>query len=100
MNVHMLTLTPTAANALTETRSRQNIPDDASLRVASAPATDGQQGGITLGFVDEPMEGDQVGEAHGLTICVAPEVADHLDGAQIDLQQQGPDAQLVIVPAD
>ncbi|MDW3213242.1 MAG: hypothetical protein R8G01_04535 [Ilumatobacteraceae bacterium] len=95
----MLTLSPTAANALTETKTRQNIPDDASLRVASAPAPDGQQGGITLGFVDEPMAGDQVGEAHGLTICVAPEIADDLDGAQIDLQQQGAEAQLVVVPA-
>lgn len=95
----MLTLSPTAANALTETKTRQNIPDDASLRVASAPATDGPQGGITLGFVDEPMAGDQVGEAHGLTICVAPEIADDLDGAQIDLQQQGAEAQLVVVPA-
>lgn len=99
MITHMLTLSPTAANALTETKTRQNIPDDASLRVASAPATDGQQGGITLGFVDEPMAGDQVGEAHGLTICVAPEIADDLDGAQIDLQQQGAEAQLVVVPA-
>ena len=95
----MLTLTPTAANALTETRSRQNIPDDASLRVASTPAADGQPSGITLGFVDEPQSGDQVGEAHGLTICVAPDVADDLAGAQIDLQMQGDDAQLVVVPA-
>ncbi len=95
----MLTLTPNAANALNETKTRQNIPDDASLRIASAPATNGEQGGITLGFVDEPQAGDQVGEAHGLTVCVAPEIADDLDGAQIDLQQQGADAQLVIVPA-
>lgn len=96
----MLTLTPTAATALTETKSRQNIPEDASLRVAPAPAVHGESGGITLGFVDDPIDGDQVGEAHGLTICVAPEIADDLDGAQIDLQRQGDDAQLVIVPAD
>lgn len=96
----MLTLTPTAANALTETKSRQNIPDDASLRVAPSPAVDGGAGGITLGFVDTPAAGDQVGEAHGLAICVDPEIADDLDGAQIDLQQQGADAQLVIVPAN
>jgi len=95
----MLTLSQNAAHALTETRERQNIPDDASLRVASAPATDGNTGGITLGFVDTPMDGDQGGEAHGLTICVAPEIADDLADAQIDLQQQGAEAQLVVVPA-
>ena len=95
----MLTLSQNAAQALTETRERQNIPDDASLRVASVPATNGSEGGITLGFVDTPMEGDQVGEAHGLTICVAPEIADDLADAQIDLQQQGTEAQLVVVPA-
>ncbi len=96
----MLTLSPTAANALTETKTRQNIPNDASLRVAHAPAIDGERSGITLGFVDAPQAGDQVGEAHGLAICVAPEVADDLDGAQIDIKQQGDDAQLVVVPAD
>ena len=95
----MLTLSPTAANALTETKTRQNIPNDASLRVAPAPAIDGEQSGITLGFVDAPHAGDQVGEAHGLAICVAPEVADDLNGAQIDIKQHGDDAQLVVVPA-
>jgi len=95
----MLTLTPTAASVLTETKTRQGIPDDASLRVASAPTTNGEQPGITLGFVDTPQEGDQIGEAHGLAVCVAPDVAEALDGAQIDVQQEGDDAQLVIVPA-
>lgn len=95
----MLTLTPIAANALTETKTRQNIPTGASLRVAPSPAVDGQQSGITLGFVEAPHAGDQIGEAHGLAICVASEVADDLDGAQIDVQQQGGDAQLVVVPA-
>lgn len=95
----MLTLSPTAATMLSETRSQQaGIPDDATLRIAAAPAQDGEQAGITLGFVDQPQDGDQTGEAHGLPICVAPEVADALDGAAIDVQQDGESAQLVIVP--
>ena len=97
----MLTLTQPAATMLTDVRSQQGIPDDALLRVAGA--TDGQQG-ISLGFVDEPMEGDQTADAHGLTFCVAPEVADALAAAKIDVQDPGVDstgpANLVIVPAD
>lgn len=94
----MLTLTPSAAEALTMARSQQGIPDDASLRVAAAPTGNGEQPGITLGFVDQPMDGDQVGDAHGLTICVAPEVADSLSGAKIDTQTEGDQTRLVLVP--
>ncbi len=97
----MLTLSHPAAAALTDARSQQGIPDDALLRVAGA--TDGQQG-ISLGFVDAPMDGDQTGDVHGLPFCVAPEVADALSGAKIDLQEPVDDSagpvSLVIVPAD
>lgn len=94
----MLTLSPSAAQALAQSRSQQGIPDDATLRVAAAPTSDGEQPGITLGFVDEPMDGDQTGDAHGLPICVAPEVADALSDATIDTQTQGGETRLVLVP--
>jgi Fe-S cluster assembly iron-binding protein IscA len=97
----MLTLTRPAATMLTDVRSQQGIPDDALLRVA--PATDGEQG-IALGFVDAPMQGDQTADAHGLAFCVAPEVADALSAAMLDVQDPAADsagaAHLVIVPAD
>jgi len=97
----MLTLSQPAANMLTEVRSQQGIPDDALLRVAGA--ADGQQG-ISLGFVDAANDGDHTATAHGLDYCVAPEVADALDAAKIDVQDASADsatpAGLVIVPAD
>lgn len=93
----MLTLTPSAAEALAQTRSQQGIPDDATLRVAAAPTSNGEQPGITLGFVDQPMEGDQTGDAHGLPICVAPEVADALSDATIDTESAGEQTRLVLV---
>lgn len=97
----MLTLSQPAATMLTDVRSQQGIPDDALLRVAGA--TDGEQG-ISLGFVDEPMEGDRTASVHGLAYCVAPEVADALEAAKIDVQDPSVDstgaAHLVIVPAD
>ena len=93
----MLTLSETAATLLAESRSRKGIPDDAVLRVAGA-AGEGEQG-VTLGFVDEPEAGDRTGSAHGMKLCVAPDVAEALDGAQIDTQISGGSTQLVIVPA-
>ena len=94
----MLTLTLSAAEALSTARSEQGIPDDAALRVTAAPAGNGEQPGITIGFVDEPMDGDQTGDAHGMPICVAPEVADALSDATIDAQTEGDQTRLVLVP--
>ncbi len=93
----MLTLTESAATLLTQSRQNQNIPEAASLRVAPAP--DSPEGGLTLGFVEQPAPTDHTGESHGVPMCVAAEVASALDGAQIDVQKSGSDAQLVIVPS-
>ncbi len=97
----MLTLTEPAATMLSDVRSQQGIPESTVLRIAES--TDGRQG-ISLGFVDQPFEGDHAGDAHGLSYCVAPEVADALDGAKIDVQDPSVDSTdagtLVIVPAD
>ncbi len=97
----MLTVTHPAATLLTDVRAQQGIPEEALLRVA--PATDGEPG-ISLGFVDAPMEGDHTDDVHGLSYCVAPEVADALSSAKIDVQEPEGDAvtptHLVIVPVD
>ena len=93
----MLTLTRTAASLLAESRERQGIPDDASLRVAATVAQNGDEPGITLGFVDQPYNGDQVGTVHGMAICVAPEVADALDDAAIDVEDRDGNPHLVLV---
>lgn len=97
----MLTLTQPAATMLSDVRSQQGIPEGSVLRIAASP--DGQEG-ISLGFVDQPFDGDQSSDAHGLGYCVAPEVADALAGAKIDVQDSGVDSNgagnLVIVPAD
>jgi Fe-S cluster assembly iron-binding protein IscA len=98
--VTMLTLTNSAAEALATARSQQGIPDDATLRVAAAPAGNGEQPGITIGFVDRPMDGDETGDAHGMPICVAPEVADTLADAKIDTQTEGDQTRLVLVPGE
>lgn len=95
----MITLTPTAASMLSNAREQQEeIPNDATLRIAPSTA-DAQPGSISLGFVDDPFDGDQTAETEGLAYCVAPEVAEQLDGATIDVQRDGEEVRLVVVPA-
>lgn len=91
----MLTLTPAAAEHITSAREQSGIPGDAHLRVA--PAADQGPGAIGLGFVEEPFDGDVVGDAHGVSFCVAPEIATELDAAQLDVADDG--ASMVLVPA-
>lgn len=92
----MLTLSPTAAAYIATAREQSGIPDDATLRIAPTDGAGADQ--IGLGFVDQPFDGDQVGDAHGLTYCVAPEIAPDLDAAKLDLTDDG--ESLMLVPAD
>ncbi len=90
----MLTLTEDAATVLARSRSQQGIADNAVLRVAP-----GENQDLSVGFVDEPLNGDHTGSAHGMPICVAPEVAEALESTQIDVDTSGDGPQLVLVPA-
>lgn len=94
----MLTITRPAATMLLATRDLEGITTEASLRVASSTSGNGDAPGITVGFVDEPYEGDQVGMIHGLSLCVAPEVADVLSSAAIDIEEENGETVLVLVP--
>ena len=94
----MLTLTKSAATLLSESRSQQGIPDDATLRVA--PTSEGDQQGISLGFVEAPHTGDHTGTAHGMPICVDAQVADSLAAVKIDVDTAGDTPQLVLVQDD
>lgn len=92
----MLTLTPAAAERITDAREQSGIPREAHLRIA--PAAEQGPGAIGLGFVEMPFDGDQVGDAHGVSYCVAPEIAEELAAAQLDVSDDG--ASMVLVPAE
>jgi Fe-S cluster assembly iron-binding protein IscA len=94
----MLTLTQPAADYLSSARQRSNIPDDATVRIAS-PLDPGSTG-YSIGFVDEPVEGDAVGEAHGVPLCVAPEVGEALDHSAIDVVRDNDGVRLVVIPTE
>ncbi|MGA9275812.1 hypothetical protein [Ilumatobacter sp.] len=94
----MLTLSQNAATLLAETRSAQGISGDSTLRVART--TQGEERGISLGFVDAPHTGDHTGSSHGMPICVEPEVAVALDAVTIDVDTAGDVPELVLVQDD
>ena len=94
----MLTLSQSAADVLSTSRDERGLSERAHLRVA--PAEQEPDRGLSLSFVEQPMEGDQTGESHGVALCVAPEVAEALDGTKIDVQTVDERPQLVIVPVD
>ena len=94
----MLTITETAVDFLAQAREQSDIPSDATLRIGTP--SDGDIGGITLGFVEEPFAGDAVGEAHGLPVCVAPEISATLEDAVLDVMRDEEGPRLVLVQQD
>jgi Fe-S cluster assembly iron-binding protein IscA len=96
----MLTASKEAVQLLTNVRDSTDASDDAVLRVAAgAPNMDGSGPTVSLGFVDQPAADDEVGDAHGLPICVAPELSSHLDDALLDVVEEEGEARLVLVPS-
>ena len=92
----MLTVTEAAARFIAEGRDEQGITPDAMLRIAATGSAGDE---LHLGFVDQPFDGDQVADAHGLTYCVADEVAPNLDAAVLDVESVNGETSLVLVPA-
>ncbi|HEY3669977.1 MAG TPA: hypothetical protein VGN51_03505 [Acidimicrobiia bacterium] len=78
----MLQVTARAATILKEARSRRGVPETFGLRVAQS--TSNSQSPVHLEFTEEPAPGDQVGEANGLRLFVAPEIAEPLTEQAID----------------
>jgi Fe-S cluster assembly iron-binding protein IscA len=91
----VLQLTHAAAVELAGTRRAQGLPDTAGIRVFGQPTP---QGELTLGvaFVEVPAEDDQITERDGTRLFVAPEVADPLAGAALDVQQTPEGTKLII----
>ena len=99
----MLQCTQAAATTIRHARQQQGIPDTYGLRVFPTPKPTGEVS-IGLGFVEAPMQGDQVNEEHGERLFVAPEIADELAELALDVVSASGDngaapQQLTLVPA-
>ncbi len=80
----MLQITRDAATFLSELRRGHDMPDRYGLRVFPESTAPGEVS-IGLGFTDTPLDGDQVTEQDGLRVFVAPELAEPLHDAEIDV---------------
>jgi Fe-S cluster assembly iron-binding protein IscA len=91
----MLTMTPTAAEALAEARSAKGAPDDYAVRFfASTKGSDKVR--LKYHFVAEPRPGDEVMRESGLEAFVAPEIEELIGDIVIDVETNGQRAALVL----
>ena len=95
----MLQMTDRAADLLRNLRREAQLPDEAGVRVFSESAKTGEPT-LSLGFAPDPAPGDQVAEHDGLRLFVAPELAEPLSEAVMDVMAaQDGESQLVFRPA-
>jgi Fe-S cluster assembly iron-binding protein IscA len=80
----MLTLTPSAVQAVDALLHSPQVPDDAGLRIA---ATDDAQ--LSVGIATQPEPGDQVIEESGARVFVDENAAPLVDDAQLEAHAQG-----------
>ncbi len=81
----MLQVTTNAASALADTRAQRGLPDHYGIRIfGSATATPDMKSAFQFRFVEEPQADDEVTEAEGTRVFLAPEVAPALDNSVLD----------------
>lgn len=93
----MLQITRGAATFLSELRRGHDMPDTYGLRVFPESTAPGEVS-IGLGFTDDPLDGDQVTEQDGLRVFVAPELAEPLGDAEIDVAGESGTPRIVFRP--
>lgn len=79
----MLTLTPSAVEAVDSLLHNPSVPDDAGLRISKGESE------LTLELAPSPAPGDQVIEESGARVFVDAEAAPLLDDAQLEARKQG-----------
>lgn len=83
----MLTVTPTAAEAVEALAAQTDTPESAGVRITRAAEEPDQPEGLRLSVVEEPSAGDQ--EIPGAQVYVEPEVAPLLDDKVLDADVSG-----------
>jgi iron-sulfur cluster assembly protein len=80
----VLTITPTAADAINAIVSSSPMPEG-GLKISAEPPGD-NAGGFQLSVVDGPAETDSVVEEQGSRVFVEDTAAPQLDGAILDAE--------------
>jgi iron-sulfur cluster assembly protein len=79
----MLTLSPSAVDAVDSLLQRSEVPDDAGLRIGTAG-----ESRLIVEIAPEPAPGDQVIEEGGARVFVDPAAAPMLDNAELDARTE------------
>lgn len=95
----MLQMTDRAADLLRNLRNEAQLPESAGVRIYSETAPTGEPT-LSIGFTPDPMPTDQVTDHAGLRLFVAPEIAEPLSGAVMDVVADNGESQLVFRPAE
>jgi iron-sulfur cluster assembly protein len=80
----MLTLSPSAVEAVDTLLHSPQVPEDAGLRIRTTGESQ-----LTIEIAPEPAPGDQVIEDGGARVFVDSEVAPMLDDAELDARREG-----------
>ena len=80
----MLTLSPSAVEAVDSLLHRPEVPDDAGLRIRSAGESQ-----LAIEIAPQPAPGDQIIEAGGARVFVESQAAPFLDDAELEARTQG-----------
>jgi hypothetical protein len=87
----MPSVTARATRRLIEDRKRRGLPE------TFAPRLSRREGRLVLDFATQPAAEDKVSNDHGLSLYMAPEVADDPDHAVVDLQKKDGADRLVLL---
>jgi Fe-S cluster assembly iron-binding protein IscA len=89
----MLTLSPSAVDAVDSLLHGPEVPDDAGLRICTSGESQ-----LTLEIAPEPAPGDQVIEEGGARVFVDSEAAPMLDTAELDARTEGDQVAFDLTP--
>jgi len=89
----MLTLSPSAVDAVDSLLHSPEVPDDAGLRIRTAGESQ-----LSIEIATEPAPGDQVIEEGGARVFVDSEAAPMLDNAELDARTEGDQVAFGLTP--
>lgn len=84
----MLTVAPSAAEAITTLVTSNGLPEDAGIRLSPAGSENANGAGLQIEVTDGPGPADQVIEQDGAHVFVDPEVADALEDRTLEASAQ------------
>jgi iron-sulfur cluster assembly protein len=92
----MLTITPSAANAIRAILETAKVPDDGGIRISVAQEN-GSQARLELALSEAPLAGDAVVEEEGANVFLDELAMAALDDKSLDAQIEGDEISFGIV---